>query len=357
MSIITINGSGHNSAITLYKIHQGQGSFRQDTSTTHSQVKLVQEKLTQLGYNTLGASGIFDANTLSAVKNFQKANGLTQDGYFGKNSLKKLETLLGGAHISVDCTVEGTIVRDGVTEGTPVDTGDYRYGKVNVSTVNIRGSASTGGEYKGRWPKNRIGIVKSYNSSWYQTFWKGNVAYVMKQYIDDAGAASSDYPTRMRKIAANEIGQTKPEYYYAPAGSKWCQYFVNWLAKHAGVASSKVPNTASTPEAIQWFITHGNHFWFVNATHKAKMREYGSVASYTVAGLTAEELAFRPQTGDFVFFRTNTADHCTHVGFVDTYTSSSGMIHTIEGNKGSKVDTRDIAYNNSIIVGYGRIDY
>lgn len=65
MSII-INGNGHNSNITLYKIHQGLGSFRQDTATYHSQVELIQEKLTQLGHNTQGADGKFGTNTLAA---------------------------------------------------------------------------------------------------------------------------------------------------------------------------------------------------------------------------------------------------------------------------------------------------
>lgn len=121
----------------------------------------------------------------------------------------------------------------------------YRYGKVNVSTVNIRQTA--GGEYLGVWPRNRIGIVKSYNSTWYQTFWNGNTAYVMKQYLDDVGAASTDKIQRMKTIAFNEIGRTDPNYFYSFTGAKWCLYFANWLAKHAGFASTQVPNTASTP--------------------------------------------------------------------------------------------------------------
>lgn len=91
MANITITGNGHNSTITLYKIHQGNGSFRKDTVTTHSQVKLMQQALTDIGYNTKGADGKFGNNTLAAVKAFQKEKKLTVDGYFGKNSLLKLE--------------------------------------------------------------------------------------------------------------------------------------------------------------------------------------------------------------------------------------------------------------------------
>ena len=56
MATITITGNGHNSAVTLYKIHQGNCSFKKDTATFHSQVKLMQEALTSIGYNTQGAN-------------------------------------------------------------------------------------------------------------------------------------------------------------------------------------------------------------------------------------------------------------------------------------------------------------
>ncbi len=76
MATVTITGNGHNSFVTLYKIHQGNGLFRKDTTTTHSQVKLMQEALTSIGYNTQGADGKFGDNTLAAVKAFQRAQKL-----------------------------------------------------------------------------------------------------------------------------------------------------------------------------------------------------------------------------------------------------------------------------------------
>ena len=132
MSTINISGNGHNSTITLYRIHQGQGSFRNDTATTHSQVKIMQEKLTALGYSTQGADGKFGPKTLAAVKKFQKDNGLTQDGYFGKNSLNKLEARLGVTHISPDCENEGTIIRDGGEDGSSGSSG----GRDNVGNLS-----------------------------------------------------------------------------------------------------------------------------------------------------------------------------------------------------------------------------
>ena len=104
---ISISGNGHNSNITLATIHEGNGSFRKDTATVHSQVKLMQEALTSQGYNTQGADGKFGDNTLSAVKAFQRAKGLTVDGYFGKNSLLALENDIGHHLDPTNCTSSG----------------------------------------------------------------------------------------------------------------------------------------------------------------------------------------------------------------------------------------------------------
>lgn len=105
---ISITGCGHNSKITLAIIHAGNGSFRKDTSTTHSQVKFMQSELTKQGYDTKGEDGKFGDNTLAAVRSFQKANGLTVDGCFGKKSLLALEERLGG-HLDPDnCMTSGS---------------------------------------------------------------------------------------------------------------------------------------------------------------------------------------------------------------------------------------------------------
>lgn len=54
--------------------------------------KIMQQRLISLGYScgSTGADGDFGTNTYNAVKKFQKAKGLTQDGIVGKNTWKKL---------------------------------------------------------------------------------------------------------------------------------------------------------------------------------------------------------------------------------------------------------------------------
>ncbi|HZJ83624.1 MAG TPA: peptidoglycan-binding protein, partial [Clostridia bacterium] len=55
-----------------------------------NQVKTLQQKLNELGFNAGGADGIFGSGTRAAVIRFQKANGLAADGIVGPASIAKL---------------------------------------------------------------------------------------------------------------------------------------------------------------------------------------------------------------------------------------------------------------------------
>ena len=54
-----------------------------------SDVKKLQQTLIEKGYDVggTGADGVFGKNTLAAVKQYQKDNGLAVDGIAGKNTL------------------------------------------------------------------------------------------------------------------------------------------------------------------------------------------------------------------------------------------------------------------------------
>lgn len=53
-------------------------------------VKLFQEKLVSLGFNTNGVDGIFGNGTFNAAKSFQSRYGLTADGIVGTNTWRKI---------------------------------------------------------------------------------------------------------------------------------------------------------------------------------------------------------------------------------------------------------------------------
>lgn len=128
MAIPKITGSGPNSRTNLKNIHSGERSFQKDLSTTHSQISLMQQALTSLGYDTKGTDGIFGDNTASAVNSFQRACNLTADGYFGKNSLLNLEKLLGH-HLDPDA--------DGCGATGSSGSGDSSSGGSSDSTIQV----------------------------------------------------------------------------------------------------------------------------------------------------------------------------------------------------------------------------
>ena len=52
--------------------------------------RILQQRLTNLGFNTKGIDGIFGQNTKKAVVNFQKSRKLSVDGIVGRNTWSKL---------------------------------------------------------------------------------------------------------------------------------------------------------------------------------------------------------------------------------------------------------------------------
>ncbi len=60
-------------------------------------VKTIQTKLKNWGYYTDGIDGIFGAKTTTAVKYFQRVNGLTADGIVGKATAAKLGITLSSS--------------------------------------------------------------------------------------------------------------------------------------------------------------------------------------------------------------------------------------------------------------------
>lgn len=183
MSYPTITGSGPNSHTNLQNIHSGKRSFQKDLNTTHSQVALMQTALTNNGYNTHRADGKFDNNTLNAVKAFQRANGLTDDGYFGRSSLLKLEQLIGG---HLDPTLGGCTDSDTISVfssgGTYLGQGTVIGGKL-YCRKQPKPKYNSWGRFENG---TVIAIYSCSTSGWYETRWPvggNNIGYVMSKYV------------------------------------------------------------------------------------------------------------------------------------------------------------------------------
>lgn len=62
-----------------------------------TQIRTIQTKLKRWGYYTGTVDGIYGAKTTSAVKYFQRKNGLTADGIVGKKTAAAMGINLGGS--------------------------------------------------------------------------------------------------------------------------------------------------------------------------------------------------------------------------------------------------------------------
>jgi len=70
-----------------------------------NEVKAIQEKLKERGLYTGGIDGIYGAKTETAVKKFQKQQGLTQDGIAGPATLKKLGISIGSTPAATQANI------------------------------------------------------------------------------------------------------------------------------------------------------------------------------------------------------------------------------------------------------------
>ena len=85
-SAITAAGGSSSSSTTGLKV-----------GSTGEKVRQLQQDLTALGYYYGDISGHYGSLTQAAVKKFQKAKGITQDGIAGTNTLNAIANALGGS--------------------------------------------------------------------------------------------------------------------------------------------------------------------------------------------------------------------------------------------------------------------
>lgn len=103
--------------------------------STGSAVKSVQQKLKDLGYYTGSVDGTFGSGTESAVKEFQKANGLTADGIVGSRTLSTLNSSSAKAKATPNTAYATSRPRP--VSYTPATLGTYRYLQMGSSGSDV----------------------------------------------------------------------------------------------------------------------------------------------------------------------------------------------------------------------------
>ena len=327
---VEIRGSGYNSKVTLYDIHQGNGYFRKDTSTTHSQVKLLQSALTDLGYDTQGADGKYGNNTFSAVKKFQEANLLSTDGLFGKKSLTTLETILGD-HLDKDnCeTASGSAGTDTPTPTPAPEPTDSVFksgifGRTTTTQVRIRTKPSVSSDMKvvkGSMfliEGTETGPTLSGSNLWVKIrFGKGDGSHVSR-YIHSSCfgdtcniVAKADW--RIVALAQTLIGNTGKA---LGLSGGWCQKFIYWLFGACGIAvrDKTIPfEEGLCGQARQRMVERGIAEW------------YPRKEDYT------------PVAGDLIYYGPDDGNTSRHVGLV---VIGGTNFKTVEGNMGPYTDDK-----------------
>ena len=237
----------------------------------------------------------------------------------------------------------------------------WTYGKVTADPLNVRRRPSiSAARWNGPWPKGRIALIKPCVAGWYETRYRGEVAYVSAQYVLPLAVDVSDsLVDRMLYMAATEIGRSDSRYFNGYTGA-WCHRFADWLAMHAGLPKDRIPNTSGCGKGIVWFATDAKSggFFFKSAEHKKRlMHKYAALKALDTS-LTAAERDYVPQPGDYVYFRWSNATSSvtvSHVGIVMDV--EDGLIVTVEGNAGGKVGERIYDLDDPRIVCYGRPIY
>lgn len=159
-----------------------------------------------------------------------------------------------------------------------------------------------------------------------------------------AGAAYTERD-KIIDIALNEDGYLQKNGYnkysaeFGNGYTDWCNYFVVWCAKKAGISPEKITGTSSY---------EGNCYIYMSALRN-QGRFFENDGSYT------------PQKGDLVFYNSSRSTNgSTHMGFV--LSANESTVEVIEGNI-SVGGTRGVAqkvrprYNfvteGMVIIGFG----
>ena len=254
----------------------------------------------------------------------------------------------------------GYVLKNYVDITTPVIS-EWAYGQVNVNELNVRRQPSTSADrWNDVWPRNRIVLIKEATDGWYESLYRGQPAYVVKDYINVLSTpVHSGIVERMLFMVTPELGRDDVTYFNGYSG-EWCHRFADWLAMNAGIPVNMIPNDSNCGTGMVWFINNLNSggFHFKNATHKKRFINNYHAVDHLSPSLSPEEVHYIPTPGDYIYFRWKNADRRTnvsHVGIVATVCENS--LTTWEGNSGGTVVNRTFALNDPQIVGYGKPKY
>lgn len=262
-------------------------------------------------------------------------------------------------YITIYSGYAGFVMKEYVNVDQPI--AGWSYGQVSANELTVRRLPSvSAASWHNVWPRNRIVLIREAVKGWYESLYRGQAAYVSKDYINVLNTpVHANIVERMLFMVTPELGRNHAAYFNGYSG-EWCHRFADWLTMNAGMPRDRIPNTSNCGTGMVWFINDKNSggFHFKHAGHKARFISHYSAVRHLNSALTAAEEAYIPAPGDYIYFRwTNAADsvNVSHVGIVATVGKNN--LTTWEGNSGNKVVNRTFALTDTQIVGYGKPNY
>ena len=153
-----------------------------------SAVKQMQTMLIKCGYScgTAGADGSFGAKTLKALKKFQKANGLIEDGIYGPKSKAKLTELYKAATQSKEDPKPVSTPQKQNNDGNYAQSFDKKIAKTYTTTakLNLRKGPSKDKEIIAIMSKgDKVTCYGYYTKDWYYVQYKNFVGFCDKNWL------------------------------------------------------------------------------------------------------------------------------------------------------------------------------
>jgi peptidoglycan hydrolase-like protein with peptidoglycan-binding domain len=308
-------------ALTALDVPSGRGHSILREGSRGGEVKELQNKLNAKGFNCGAADGIFGSKTDSAVRSFQRANGLVADGIVGPKTWAALNkaapppsshpTLKQGASGPAVSELQTLLNKNGARLSV-----DGQFGPATANAVR---------DYQASRGLTADGIVgpKTWNAL------RTNAPPVVQP---PTGPGNGAFAERILNEARKHLGfregpnnETPFSRFFGRRNEPWCADFVSYCSTKAGVPL----NQASVDNLM------------------AQLKREGKFH------------ANNPKPGDVVIFdwNRNDRDPSEHTGLVEKVYTQNGktFVQTIEGNSGDMVRRRTYALGHHQIVGYGTL--
>ncbi len=142
-------------------------------------VSKLQERLLALGYYTGVVDGVAGKGTVSAIKTFQKKNGLSQTG---RADAATQALLYSDQAIGARATAKPAATPTPLPTAAPEGEATYPYSTYTTSSVNLRQSASTSSTRLGTVPKGGEITVLSVSGNFLKVTYGKLTGYILAEY-------------------------------------------------------------------------------------------------------------------------------------------------------------------------------